>query len=288
MRPSHFDYHKARSLEHALELLARFGEDGRPLAGGQSLVPMMNLRLAAPDHLVDISGLPLNRIEFTDSVMRVGALVKHRQYLAEPLVKNHFPALHEAVSWIGHPTIRDNGTTGGSISHADPTAELPLAAVLYDATIIARSLSGERRIPADEFFHDAYVTALQPGEMVTSVEFAVPAKASTGSFVEFAERRGDFAIASVGVAIEFEGQAITKAAIACSGAERRPIRAREIENRLIGRPLASPGALEAGQRFAASIEPTGDFLNSAEYRKGLIGELTKRAIEAACTRALSQ
>jgi carbon-monoxide dehydrogenase medium subunit len=163
-----------------------------------------------------------------------------------------------------------------------------LAAVLYKAIIVARSLAGERRIPADGFFHDAYVTALQPGEMVTSLEFTIPAEASTGSFVELAERRGDFAIASAGVAIEFEGQTITKATVACSGAERRPIRARELEQFLIGRPLASPSALEAGKRFAASVDPTGDFLNSAEYRKGLIGELTKRGIEAACARALSQ
>ncbi|CAL8969918.1 6-hydroxypseudooxynicotine dehydrogenase complex subunit alpha [Rhodoplanes serenus] len=288
MRPSSFRYHKAESVDHALELLARFGEDGRPLAGGQSLVPMMNLRLAAPEHLVDIGGLPLADIAFTDTAMRVGALVRHRQYLAEPRVAHHFPALHEAVTWIGHPTIRQNGTTGGSLSHADPTAELALAAMLYDAVMIVRSTAGERRIAAADFFEDAYVTALQPGEMLVAAEFPLPPAGSAGAFVEFAERRGDFAIAAVGVSITVADGRIATAAIACSGAEPRPIRAPEVEMMLSGRPLTDPQSRAAGRRLAAAIDPVGTFLTTADYRKALIGELTARAIDTACARAASR
>lgn len=286
MRPSSFDYHRAESLGHALELLARFGEDGRPVAGGQSLVPMMNLRLARPAHLVDINALPLDRIEFDGGIMRIGALVRHERYFGEPRIKAHFPAFLDAVHWIGHPTIRRHGSIGGSISHADPTAELPAVALLYDAIIVASSQAGARRIAAADFFHSAYVTALEPGEMVTSVEFEIPPPASAGSFIELGERRGDFATASVGVSITFERGTITKAAIVCCGADLVPVRARSIEAFLAGQPLNAPEATEAGRRFAAEVDPSGDHIAGAAYKKALIGELTRRAIETACHRAL--
>ena len=288
MRPARFEYHRASSLEHALELLARFGEDGRPLAGGQSLVPMMNLRVARPAFLVDINDLPLDRIELAGSVLRIGALVRHHQYFTDPRIKALLPALYEAVHFIGHPTIRGRGTLGGSISHADPTAELPAVAMLYDAVIIAQSQSGERRIKATEFFITAFTTALEPGEMVVALEVPVPPPASAGSFIEIGERRGDFATASVGVAIEFDRQTISKAAVACSGADLMPIRAPEIEAFLTGRALAEPGAVDAGRMFAAAVDPVNDHIASATYRKGLIGELTRRAIESAARKALDK
>lgn len=286
MRPSSFSYHKATDLEHALALLAEFGDDGRPLAGGQSLVPMMNLRLARPLHLVDINGLNLGGIEQRGDVVRIGALVRHRSYGDEPLIAAHFPAFADAVEWIGHPTIRLHGTMGGSVSHADPTAELPAVCMLHDAIIHASSASGERRITAADFFVGAYETSLQPGEMVTAVEFPIPPARSTGAFIELAERRGDFAIASVGVTLDHDGGTITRARIVCSGARFTPIRAPEIEASLVGLPLASPEALQAGRTFAAGLTPNRDHLATVEYRKGLICELTRRAIERACARAL--
>jgi carbon-monoxide dehydrogenase medium subunit len=286
MRPASFDYHRATSLEHALELLGEYGEDGRPIAGGQSLVPMMNFRLARPGYLVDINRLPLDKIEIVGSAMRVGALTRHEAYFNNSLIAKHFPALLDAVHYIGHPTIRRNGSLGGSISHADPTAELPAVSVLYDADIVVRSAAaGERRIKATEFFLSAYVTALEEGEMVVAVEFPLPAEGSTGSFIEMSERSGDFATASVGVSVEYECGNITNAAMVCSGADLFPIRAPEIEELLIGRPLVAPQADEAGRVFAASIDPADDHIASADFRRGLIAQLTQRAITAACTRA---
>ncbi|MEW9805044.1 FAD binding domain-containing protein [Mesorhizobium marinum] len=288
MRPASFEYHRARSLEHALELLAEFGDDGRPIAGGQSLVPMMNFRLARPAHLVDIDKLPLAGIEADGPTLRIGALTRHEDYFGHPLIAEHFPAILDAVHYIGHPTIRRNGSTGGSISHADPTAELPAVAVLYDAEIVARSASEERRIPAAEFFLSAYVTALEPGEMVVALEFPLPPQNSAGSFIELGERSGDFATASVGISIEHDGVSVVRAAMVCSGADLVPIRAPEVEALLAGQPLAAPPAAEAGSSFAASIDPANDHIASAEYRRALIAQLTQRAIVAACTRALEK
>jgi len=288
MRPASFEYHKAADIEDAVRLLAEFGDEGRPIAGGQSLVPMMNLRLARPGHLVDINALALDKIEFDGGVMRVGALVRHERYAGDPRIAEHFPALLDAVHWIGHPTIRRHGSIGGSISHADPTAELPAAAVLYDASMVVRSMEGERRIAAADFFESAYVTALQPGDLLVAVEFPIPPANSTGSFLEIGERRGDFAIASVGTAIEFDGGAITKAAIVCCGADLVAIRAPDIEAFLVGKPLDAPPAKEAGAMFAAGVEPSSDHVAGAEYKTALIGELTQRAIEAACARALER
>jgi carbon-monoxide dehydrogenase medium subunit len=288
MRPTSFEYHRATSLDHALELLGEFGENGRPIAGGQSLVPMMNFRLARPAHLVDINRLPLNTIEIAGPVLRIGALTRHIAYFDHPLIARHFPAFLDAVHYIGHPTIRQNGSIGGSISHADPTAELPAIAMLYDADIIVRSTVGERRITATDFFISAYVTALEPGEMVVAVEFPVPPAASTGSFVELGERSGDFATASIGIALEFGGGKITRASMVCCGAHLCPVRAPDVEKYLIGKPLTDPGAAQAGTIFATAIDPVDDHIASADYRRSLIAELTRRAIDAACARALEK
>ena len=288
MRPAPFQYYKAANLEHALDLLAQFGEDGRPLAGGQSLVPMMNLRLARPGNLVDISALPLTAIEVSGSSMRVGALARHEQYLTDVNVKEHFPAFFQAVHWIGHATIRRHGTLGGSLSHADPTAELPAISLLYDAVIVSMSTRGERRIKATDFFVGAFTTSLQPDEMVVAVEFPIPPAESAGSFIELGERRGDFAIASIGVAIEFSRQAIARAAIVCSGAALKPIRLLQIEDFLLGRPLSDPGTAEAARIIATLINPVSDHVAGADYRTGLIVELARRAIEQACSSALDK
>lgn len=288
MRPAPFDYHRAASLDHALELLAEYADDARVIAGGQSLVPMMNFRLARPSHLVDVNRLPLNSIEIDGGLMRVGALARHWQMLECPLLRDHFPALLEAVHYIGHPTIRRNGSVGGSISHADPTAEWPATAVLADAEIVLRSTAGERRVPAHEFFESAYVTTIEPGEMLVAVEYPVPPGNATGSFIELAERSGDFALASVGSMIEFEDGVITKASIVCGGADLVPIRAPEIEAMLVGSFLDDPQADEAGQAFSATLDPSDDHIASADFRRNLIAQLTGRAIRKACARALEQ
>lgn len=288
MRPAPFEYHRAASLEHALELLAEYADDARIIAGGQSLVPMMNFRLARPSHLVDVNRLALNAIESDGKTMRVGALTRHWQMLESPLVAKHFPALLDAVHYIGHPTIRRNGSVGGSISHADPTAEWPATAVLADAQIVLRSVEGERRVVARDFFDSAYVTTIEPGEMVVAIEYPIPPAQATGSFIELAERSGDFALASAGVMIEHDGDAITRAALVCGGADLVPIRAPDVEEMLVGASLREPPADEAGRALADSTDPVDDHIASADFRRNLIAQLTSRAIVKACKRAVEQ
>ncbi|MFC6487160.1 FAD binding domain-containing protein [Nitratireductor sp. GCM10026969] len=286
MRPSEFEYHKAESLEQALALLQEFGDEGRPIAGGQSLVPMMNLRLARPAHLVDINGLGLDGIEEGGGVIRIGALVRHETYLAEPLIIDNFPAFIDGVHAIGHPTIRRNGTIGGSLAHSDPTAELPLLCMLHDGEIIAASAGGERRIPATQFFEGAYMTVLEPGEMIVAVELPVPPASSSGAFVEMAERRGDFAIAACGVTLEHAAGGVTRAAVACSGAGQTAMRAPQLEEALEGLELARPDAAAAIAAFTETLNPPDDHSASADYRRALIGQLVERALSVACSRAM--
>lgn len=286
MRPASFNYHRADDLNHAYRLLAEFGEDGRPLAGGQSLVPMMNLRLARPNHLVDINRLPLNAFELTSDVLRIGALVRHHEYFDNNQIAQFFPAFKEAVHWIAHPTIRLHGSLGGSISHADPTAELPAMCVLYDAEIVIGSLNGERRVKAADFFISAYVTAVEAGEMVIAVEFPLPKNQAAGAFSELGERLGDFAIASVGVSLQHNKGTITHAAIVCGGAEMVPTRGHDIEEHLTGKKLNSLDLDTISASFAGRFNPSGDFTASTDYRRHLIGELTKRTLDRACRQAL--
>lgn len=286
MRPAPFSYHKAEGLDDALTMLAEFGDEARPLAGGQSLVPMMNLRLARPSHLIDINGLGLDMIEERGDVVHMGALVRNARYASSELITRHFPAFAEGVDWIGHPTIRRRGTLGGSISHADPTAELPALCVLHDAAIIAQSTAGSRRIPAAEFFLSAYVTCLEPGELVIGVELPIPPRPTSGAFEEFAERRGDFAIVAVGVILHHDQGRITDAAITWSGVDLVPVRAPDAAEMLRGQPLADLDVAMVARILAADINPLEDPLASADFRKDLIIELTHRALTRACEKAI--
>ena len=288
MRPVSFDYHRPESLEQALDLLHELGEEARPLAGGYSLVAMMNLRLARPLHLVDINALGFDRIEHDGGVVRLGALVRHAQLMQDPIIAQHLPLFRAAADYIAHPTIRNRGSLGGSLAHADPTAELPLVAVLHDAVIVAASRQGERRIPAAAFFTGAFTTALEDGEIVVGVEVPVPVPGSAGAFLEFAERHGDFAVVAVGAIIEAVDGRIGAARIACAGATSVPVRAGDIERALAGRPLADPGAEAAGQALADAIAASSDIRASASYRKHLLAELTRRAVATACRRAGGQ
>ena len=286
MRPTDFEYHKAGDLDHALQLLAEFGEDGRPIAGGQSLVPMMNLRLARPSHLVDITGLGLDAIERSGETVRIGALVRHERYFADPLVTAHFPAFVEGVRAIGHPTIRRNGTIGGSLAHCDPTAELPLLTMLYDGTIVAASARGERRIEATAFFEGAYMTVLEPDEMIVAVELPLPPTGQSSAFVEMAERRGDFAIAACGLALTPAEGRISRAAVAVSGCAQVAMRAPRLEEALDGLALNGADATAAIADYTGTLSPPSDHSASADYRRALIAELLDRALKTACARAM--
>lgn len=285
MRPGSFEYHRAQSLEQAVDLLADLGEEARPLAGGYSLVPMMNLRLARPAHLVDINDLDLDRIDRTGAVLRLGGLVRHAQLLSDPLIATHLPVFVEAAQHIAHPTIRNRGTLGGSLAHADPTAELGLLAVLHDGVVVTASRKGERRIPAGDFFKGAFTTALEPGELVVALEVPISAAGYAGAFCEVAERHGDFAIIAIGARICVNNGKIVEARIAYAGATSAPVRCPDAEAVLVGRSLDEPGEAEAGAVLASAHEPLADIRATSAYRKHLIAALTRRALLTACQRA---
>jgi len=285
MRPYPFQYLRAETLEHALESLAEHGEDARLLAGGQSLVPMMNLRLARPEVLIDIDRLALGEVRVAADRIHVGALARHAAVLANAELASAAPVMAEAIARIGHPTIRRRGTAGGSIAHADPTAEWSVLLLLLDGAVSARSKTGAREIAADDFFDSAFATALVPEEMILGLDFQLPPAPWGGAFLEFAERDGDFAIAAVGASLCLNGETIASARVVLAGAETRPLRARAAENLLLGQAPTAELARAAAAAAVEGLDCLEDLRATASYRRHLFEVLTVDALEAAQRRA---
>lgn len=284
MKPSAFEYIRAETAEHACALLVEHGEEARLLAGGQSLIPMMNLRLARPTMLIDIGRLPLNGIAINARRIRIGALTRHRALIEDPALRHAAPIFAEAARYIAHPTIRRHGTAGGSVAHADPTAEIPGLLMLLDGHVDATSQGGVRQIPARELFRGAFSTSLKPGEMITALHFQLPAGAWGSCFIELAEREGDFALAAVGAVIERSGERVTAARILLMGAESVPVRAGAVEASLVGAPITEAVAANAGASAAAAQRCYDDIRATAEYRRHLLAEFTRRALLSAYAR----
>jgi carbon-monoxide dehydrogenase medium subunit len=273
VKPAPFEYLRAASVDEAVAALAAqvdAGEEAKILAGGQSLVPLLALRMARPSLLVDVNRIPgLGEVSPAGDVVEFGALVRHSALAAQL----EHPLLAEASRWIGHPAIRSRGTLAGSLAHADPSAELPVVAVACGAVATVVGPAGTRRVPAAELFVGPLMSALGEDEMITSVGFPVP---SRWGFAEFARRHGDFALVSAVVA-ELDGTV----AIALGGVGPVPVRAADAE-----RALAGGGAVdEVASAVRDELNPTGDLHASAEYRRALAGELVGRALRQARYRA---
>ncbi|AZM64269.1 FAD binding domain-containing protein [Streptomyces sp. WAC 01438] len=281
MKPAPFRYHRARDLEGATALLAELGDDAKVLAGGQSLVAMMNFRLARPAHLVDIAGLrELDRLGVgADGGLRIGALTTHHTVETAPAhtLGAGFDVIRDAMAWIGHLPIRTRGTVGGSIAHGDPTAEWCLLAVLLDAEFVARGPGGRRRFRADEFFFGYYTTALRPDEILEEIVF--PRPAPHAALTEFAERRGDFALVSCAVDLDVDGGAVRGGRVAVGGVAPTPVRVPGAEA-----VLAGGGSFRDCAEAASLVAPAGDAADSARYRKHLVRTLVERACEEAMSR----
>ncbi|MEU9791576.1 FAD binding domain-containing protein [Streptomyces sparsogenes] len=282
MKPAPFRYHRARDVEGATALLAELGDDAKVIAGGQSLVAMMNFRLARPAHLVDIGGLrELDHLGVgADGELRVGALTTHHTVeIASPReLGAGFDVIRDAMTWIGHLPIRTRGTVGGSMAHGDATAEWCLLAVLLDAEFVARGPRGQRRVPAREFFFGYYTTALDPDEIL--VEIVFPRPAPHAALTEFAERRGDFAIVSAAVDLDTDGRTVSSGRVALGGVAAMPVRVPEAEA-----VLAAGGSFrDCADAAADAVDPPGDANGSAHYRKHLIRTLVERACEEAMSR----
>jgi CO/xanthine dehydrogenase FAD-binding subunit len=283
VKPPPFEYHDPRSVDETIALLAEHGEEAKVLAGGQSLVPLLNFRLARPERLVDINGVGgLDTIAVADGELRLGALVRHSALERSADVAAAIPLLRDAVRLVGHVQIRNRGTVGGSVVHADPAAELPVALTALDARFRVRSVRGEREIPAADLFVTHLTTSLEPDELLTEIVAPLPPRGTRCAFVEFARRHGDFALGGAAVLLTVDGDArVDRAAIALLAAASTPIRAPQAEQALVGRALDEEAAREAAALAVAGIEPTGDIHGSTEYRRGLIEALVRRAIVAA-------
>ena len=282
MKPAPFDYVRASSVEEAVAALAASNGDAKVLAGGQSLVPMLNFRVVDAPLFVDINGIEgLDRIEEKeDGGLRIGALTRHFALETSVSVRDRFPVLHEAMKHVAHLAIRNRGTIGGSLSHADPAAELPMMAVLLDAKIVAAGPDGEREIPAGDFFTAPLTTVLAPDEIVVAVDLPGLPAATGWGFEESAQRRGDFAVAGVAALVTREGGTVTNTRIALMGLHDTPVRARSAEA-AFGESGIEAAAVAARQ----DADPMNDLHGSADYRRHLAEALTRRVLTAALERA---
>ncbi len=290
MKPAWFDYYAPRSLDEALRILAEAGPNGRVLAGGQSLMPMLNCRLLNPDILVDINRIEaLNRLDVTEDCLTVGALVRHADLLHDDRVRDGWPLLFEATKQVAHPAIRNRGTVCGSVAHNDPAAEHPSVLVTLGGTVVIASIAGRRELSAKQFFTGILSTALQPGEMVVAVRYPRPPAGTGAGFVEFARRLGDFAMAGAAATLKLHDGICEHARLTIVGMGEGPFRAHAAEDLLTARRLGADerGAAfaEVAERVRAAVEPTDDVHASSSYRRHLAGVMAKRALEAALGRA---
>jgi CO/xanthine dehydrogenase FAD-binding subunit len=281
MKPARFDYVKPATLSEAIEALAATEGEGKVLAGGQSLLPLLNFRMVRPTVLVDINGLrELSFIETRGDSVVIGALTRHREIEQSPLIASKLPVMSAAMRHVAHLAIRNRGTIGGSLSHADPAAELPMMARFYGATIVAEGSSGRRSIPANVFFVDALTNCLEPDEIVVEIEF--PLLPHDGwAFEEVARRFGDFALASIAVAIRREQARLADVRIGVMGVADIPLRLIAVEQELKGTKVDGNMPERFSGLVTAATSPNSDLHASAEYRKHLLGALARQAMAAA-------
>jgi len=286
MKPPAFDYVVADSLDMAAAALAEAGDEAKIIAGGQSLVPMLNFRLLRPSVLVDINRITrLAFIEEAGETIRIGALTRHFQLETSPLVARHLPVLSCAMTHVAHLAIRNRGTIGGSLSHADPAAELPMLALLLDATLDVVSAAVTRSIAARDFFVEAMTVDLGADEIVTEITLPKLPQHTGWGFEEVARRHGDFALAAAAATLTVSDGAITQARIALTGVGPTPLRASEAEALLVGEALGTGLTARVIAAVRGAIEPETDLHASSDYRRHLAGVLAGRAVSAAWRRA---
>jgi carbon-monoxide dehydrogenase medium subunit len=286
--PAPFEYARASSVDEAVALLERLGPEARLVAGGHSLLPMMKLRLATPEHLIDINPLEdeLGFIREEDGEVRIGALTRHREVLESELLAERFPMMRDAEELIADPPVRNRGTVGGALCQADPSEDLSAVFAALGARAVIRGSAGEREVAMDEFHQGPYETAVGDAEML--IEVRVPVRANHGSAYEKVKRRtGDWATAASGAAIWLDGSNIAAAGIALSAVNPHSVRSTRAEEAVVGKPPSEEAFAEAGRLAAEDSDPVSDLRGPADYKRHLAGELTTRALRRAAERALA-
>lgn len=288
MKPAEFEYHRPRKIEDALSLLTKFGQEGKILAGGQSLMPLMNFRLAQPAHLIDINFIDgLDYIKSDNGSIKIGCLVRQAGLLHNPLIRQRCPLLAEALAQVGYEQTRNRGTFCGSLAHADPAAELPAVLLALDGVITLRSAAVTRNIAARDFFLSYLTTAMTSDEIIVEASLPEMPPRAGAAFMEFTRRFGDFAIVGVAALLALNEDIIADARVALTGVGDKPWRERDLERELLGQKASAELFDKIGSEVAAKIEPGSDIHASESYRRSLAKVLTKRALAEAWRRALN-
>ena len=292
MIPAAFEYFAPSSLGEATDLLQTLGEDAKILSGGQSLIPMMKLRLTSPAQVVDINGIPgLSYIKETGGalaggVLAIGALTRESDLEESEIVRTRYPLLHDTCKVIADPLVRNLATIGGNLAHADPANDHPATMLALGAEVVARGRGGERRIPVTAFFTGPFATALRPEEILVEIRVPVPPPRSGGAYLKLERKVGDFATAAVAAQIALrEDGACAAAGIGLTNVGMTPIKAEQAEAALRGRRLDDKTIAEAARLAAAASEPAEDLRGSVEYKRDLVRVLTGRALRKALARA---
>ncbi len=286
MKPPPFSYTQAKSVEDALAALAVEGDDCKILAGGQSLIPMMNLRLTYPTRLLDINGLTmLDYIQGENGELRIGGLSRHSTLKGSALVARHFPLMTSAYDYVAHKPVRNRGTIGGNLSHADPSSEMPSVMLAGDAVMVASSERGERQIKAANFFLGILETALEPDELLVEIRLPAWPEGQGWSFLEVSPRKGDFAMVGVAACLGLKDGVCETVRLAYCGVGDRAQRVAEAEQALLGEKADEALFQKAGEIAGRTIDPQSDFHADAEYRRDLATTLTRRALIEAHGRA---
>ncbi len=284
MKPAPFQYTAPHSIAQTLSVLQTHGPDAKVLAGGQSLVPLMNMRLVRPSVIVDLNGVAdLAYIREQARDIAIGALTRQRTAELSPLVRTRLPLVSEALQFIGHPQIRNRGTIGGSLAHADPSGELPAVATILDATLVVRSARGTRRLSPEEFFRSYLTTALEPDELLEEVRFPVHEHWGT-AFLEVARRHGDYALVGVAALVSRLGDRCRDARLCFTGVGPVPVRIREAEAAIAGTRLTTKVLAEVARIITDRLDPETDIHASATYRREVAGVLAARALRVAMDR----
>lgn len=285
MKPAPFDYVRPDTLDEALRLLVEQGDDAKLIAGGQSLVPMMNFRMAQPALLIDINGLKsLDYHRRDGDVLAIGALARHATLSASALVRSLCPLVSEAYRHVAHGTVRNRGTLCGNLCHADPASEMPAVMLVLGATLVLRSAKGERRVAASDFFLGLYATAVASDEMLIEVRIPVSVTSCGHGFEEVSARQGDYAMTLVASSLDVRGGRIHAAALAYAGVSDRALRMAALESRLVGQMPSQALFEEVAAAAADSIDVSEDQHADRAYRRDLIRTLTPRALAQAAAR----
>jgi len=288
MIPAAFEYHAPTSIIEASALLARLGEDAKILSGGQSLIPLMKLRLANPHHLVDINGIPgLSFIREAEGFLRIGALTRESDLEESELIRTRYPLIHDTSQVIADPVVRNLATIGGNLAHADPANDHPAAMLAAGAEIVAAGRGGERRLPIESFFTGPFATALKADEILTEIRVPVPTARSAGAYLKVERKVGDFATAAVAVQITLAANDLcSRIGIGLTNVGLTPIKAGKAEGALRGQRLDDKAIKEAARLAADAAQPAADLRGPVEYKKDLVRVLTVRALHRALERAV--